>query len=135
MNGDGTLVTAQGYPVLGNDGGEIAIPENARDIRINGGGQILADGEDIGQVGIMEFANEKAMRRMGNQLLQSDENPLPSETARVVQGSVEAANVSPVTEMVRVMELTRSTTSTAKFIEVMYDLQRKTASTYARQQS
>jgi flagellar basal-body rod protein FlgF len=135
VNAEGTLVNIDGYPVLGGDGGEIAIPDNARNVMINGGGQIMADGENIGDLGIMQFNDEQALKRMGNSLYSSDEAPLPSETARIVQGAVETSNVNPITEMVRVMELSRSTSSTAKFIEVMYDLQRKTSSTYTRSQS
>lgn len=134
MNGDGTLVTPDGYPVLGGDGGEIAIPQNAREVVINGAGQITVDGEDLGQLGVMEFNDPQAMKRLGSNMYSSDETPQPSETARVVQGSLESSNVSPVTEMVRVMDISRATASTAKFIEMMYDLQRKTSSTYTRSQ-
>lgn len=135
INGEGTLVTTDGHAVLGADGGEIAIPDNARQIIINGSGQVSADGEDIGQVGVMEFRDQQAMKRLGNSLYSSEETPLPSETARVVQGAIETSNVNGVNEMVRVMQLSRSTNSTAKFIEVMYDLQRKTSQAYAKQQS
>jgi len=135
INAEGTLVNVEGNAVLGADGGEIAIPDNAKSVIINGAGQVTVDGEDVGQVGVMEFADEQGMKRLGNSLYSSEETPLPSETARVVQGALETSNVSPVSEMVRVMNLGRATSSTAKFIEVMYDLQRKTASTYAKQQA
>ena len=134
INGEGTLVTIEGNPVLGADGGEITIPDNARNTVINGAGQVTVDGEDVGQVGVMEFRDEQAMNRLGNSLYSSNETPLPTETSRVVQGAIESSNVAPVSEMVRVMQLSRSTASTAKFIEVMYDLQRKTSSAYAKQQ-
>lgn len=135
INAEGTLVNVEGNAVLGADGGEIAIPDNAKSVIINGAGQVTVDGEDVGQVGVMEFADEQGMKRLGNSLYSSEETPLPSETARVVQGALETSNVSPVSEMVRVMNLSRATTSTAKFVEVMYDLQRKTSSTYAKQQA
>ncbi len=135
INGEGTLVTVDGNAVLGADGGEIAIPDNAKSIIINGSGQVSVDGEDVGQVGVMEFNDEQAMTRLGNSLYSSTATPVPSETARLVQGAIETSNVSAVSEMVRVMQLSRSTTSTAKFIEIMYDLQRKTSQAYAKQQS
>lgn len=133
LNAEGTLVTMNGYPVLGADGGEIAVPDNARNVTINGAGEITADGEDIGQVGVMEFADEQAMNRLGNALYSSDAAPVPTEMSRVSQGALESSNVASVSEMVRVMELSRSTNSTAKFIETMYDLQRKTSQAYAKQ--
>lgn len=134
IDAEGTLVNPDGYPVLGADGGQITIPENAKSVSINGAGQIAVDGEEVGQVGVMEFANEQAMVRYGNSLYSAEEEPQPSETARIAQGTLEMSNVSGVKEMTRVIELSRAVGSTAKFIEVMYDLQRKTSSVYARAQ-
>lgn len=135
VNGEGTLVDTNGYPVLGADGGEIAVPDNAKSILINGAGQITADGEDIGQVGVMEFSDEQSMKRLGSSLYSSTEAPAPSESARIVQGALESSNVNPVAEMVRVIQLSRSTNNTAKFVEIMYDLQRKTSQAYTKQQA
>lgn len=133
IDSEGTLMTNNGHPVLGADGGQIIIPQNAVNVSINGAGQIAVDGEDVGQIGIMEFANEQAMTRMGNNLYTSAETPQPSLTARVTQGALESSNVTAVTEMVRVMNVSRSVSNTAKFIETMYDLERKTGQVYAKQ--
>lgn len=130
LDGNGTLVTVMGYPVLGADGGQITIPESAKNVDINSAGQVLADGSEVGQVGIMEFTNEQAMKRLGNSLFSSEETPQPALTARVMQGAIEGSNVNAVTEMVRVTALSRSVGSTAKFIDAIYDLQSKTAKTY-----
>jgi flagellar basal-body rod protein FlgF len=83
----------------------------------------------------VEFKDQQRMVRQGSTLYDSKEQPLPAETSRMVQGGIESSNVSPVSEMVKVMEISRSVGSTAKFVETMYDLQRKTASTYTRSQS
>lgn len=132
IDAQGTLVTAQGYPVLGNDGGRITIPDNASHIVINGAGQITADGNDVGQVGLAEFANEQTMERLGNTLYNSKEPPIPAERARIVQGAIESSNVSAISELIRVQEISRSVGSTAKFIETMYDLQRKVSTVYTK---
>ena len=130
---NGTLVTPDGYPVLGADGGQITMPDNTINVAINGAGQITADGNDVGQIGMMEFTNEQAMERLGNSMYTSSEAPQPSLSARMVQGAIETSNVSAVGEMTRVMELSRSVGNSAKFIEAMYDLERKMGTTYARQ--
>jgi flagellar basal-body rod protein FlgF len=132
INGEGTLMTTDGYPVLGNDGGRITIPENALRVVINGVGQISVDGNDVGQVGIAEFENEQKMERMGSTLYHSKVEPIPAEKSRIVQGAIENSNVNPVSELIRVQEVSRSVGSTAKFIETMYDLQRKVSSVYAK---
>lgn len=131
----GTVVTPEGYAVLGADGGQITIPDNAINVAINGAGQITADGNDIGQIGVMEFVDEQSMTRLGNNLYTSKETPQPSLTARLVQGAIETSNVSAIGEMTRVIELQRGVGNTAKFIETMYDLTRKMGSVYARQQA
>jgi flagellar basal-body rod protein FlgF len=131
----GTLINTNGYPVLGNDNSQIAIPLGARTIEINALGQITADGQTVGQVGVVEFANEQALTRFGNSLYGAEETPQPAQTARVVQGAIEASNVNGVTELVRVMQLSRSFGSTSKFIETMYDLERKVSATMSRSKS
>ena len=134
INAEGTLMNTQGYPVLGNDGGRIVLPENANRVEINGLGQVLVDGNDIGQIGLAEFADEQKMERMGDTLYRAKEEPLPADNSRVVQGAIENSNVSAVSELIRVQEVSRSVGSTSKFIETMYDLQRKVSSVYAKTQ-
>ena len=132
IDAQGTLMTTQGYPVLGNDNGRITIPAGIKKIEINGVGQISADGTDVGQIGLAEFKDEQKMERMGNSLYNSKEPPQPPEKARIVQGAIESSNVSSVSELIRVQEVSRSVGNTAKFIETMYDLERKTSSTYSK---
>lgn len=134
IDGQGTLVTPQGYPVLSNAGDVIAFPDDTTDVQVNDQGIITANGDEIGQVGVVEFANEQAMKRLGNNLYSSDAQPMEQQTARVVQGALEQSNVQGVSELVRVVQLQRSVASTAKFVEVMYDLQRKVTNTYAKAQ-
>ena len=132
IDSQGTLMTTQGYPVLGNDGGRITIPDNANRVVINGAGQILVDGNDVGQVGLAEFANEQQMDRVGSTLYNSKHPPIPADRARILQGAIESSNVSAISELIRVQEISRSVGSTAKFIETMYDLQRKVSSVYTK---
>ncbi len=136
VDASGMLVTSNGYPVLGADGSQITIPQGARKIEINGVGQISVDNNASGQIGVMEFADEQSMTRFGNSLYGSQAQPLPAQTARVMQGALESSNVNGVTELVQVMEIARGVGNTAKFIETMYDLERKTSNTLsARKQA
>ena len=130
VNAEGTLVNVNGYPVLSNDGAAITLPQGARNVVINGAGQIMVDGNGAGQVGVVEFANEQTLTRLGNSMFSSPTPPTAAVTARVVQGAIESSNVNGVTEMTHVMEVSRSVTNTAKFIEAMYDLERKSSTTF-----
>lgn len=135
LNNDGELVTLNGYRVLGDDGAGIQIPRDAKNITINGAGQLIDGTNAIGQVGVFEFTNEQALERVGDTMFKTNEAPLGPGTSKVMQGFIEQSNVSGVGEMVRLLQVQRSTGSTAKFIEVMYDLQRKTSETYTRPQA
>ncbi len=130
---EGTLVTAQGYPVLSNDQSRITIPNNASRVVINGIGNIDVDGNSVGQVGLVEFANEQRLDRQGNSLFTTTDPATPATRARIAQGAIESSNVSSISELIRVQEISRSVGSTAKFIETMYDLQRKVSSVYTKQ--
>lgn len=132
LDSKGNLTSVSGYPVLGKSGGLITIPPTAHEVVVNGAGEVSADGQQVGQVGVMEFENQQNMKREGSTMFSSEEQPKASETSRVAQGALEQSNVSSVSELVRVQELSRSVTNSTKFIGDMYDLQRKAASTYSR---
>lgn len=132
MDSQGMLTDVNGYPVLGNDNSPISLPTTARTIVVNGAGQITVDGQAAGQVGVVEFNDPQTLTRFGNSLYGSSETPTPAIASRVTQGALEGSNVNGVTELVRVMELSRSFGASSKFIEGIYDLERKTSSTFTQ---
>jgi flagellar basal-body rod protein FlgF len=133
LDADGTLVTVEGYPVLDAANQRIVFPEDARDIEIGETGTLKVDGEEFVQLGVFAFENEQLLERLDGRLYKSEITPLPTEDIRVMQGTLENANVTPVTEMTHMIDVSRSVGSTARFIEVVYDLQRKAANTWAQQ--
>jgi flagellar basal-body rod protein FlgF len=132
ISADGTLMTTQGYPVLGNDGSRITVPAETKKVDINGAGDVLADGTAIGSVGVSEFQNQQKMSRMGDSLYNTSEAPTPAENTRIVQGGLESSNVNAITELVRVQEVSRSVNNSAQFISTIYDLQSKVADAYSK---
>jgi flagellar basal-body rod protein FlgF len=133
INADGTLVTVDGYPLLSADGGQITLPDDVGTVHIDGAGNILTqDNELLGTVGMFEFADEQAMERVGNTLFKTDQDAQPAQQSKLLQGMLEGSNVNGVTEIVKVIQVNRSVADTAKMIETMYDLQRKTSTTYSR---
>lgn len=132
INGEGTLVTMEGHPVMSPDGGLIAVPDNVTDISINGAGEVTANGEELGVIGVFEFENQQELERVGSTMFKSAQEPDPAVQSKVMQGVLETSNINGVSELVRVMQVSKSVASTAKYVEVMYDLQRKTSNTYGR---
>lgn len=133
VDSNGTLITADGYPVLDNSGQNIIFPDDTISIEIGGIGNIKVNGEDFATLGIVEFENEQMLERLDGRLFKSELPGSPAENARVFQGTLEGANVRPVAEMTHMMKVSRAAASTAKLIETIYDLQRKTAEAWSRQ--
>lgn len=133
LDTDGTLVSQQGYPVLDQNGQPITFSQDDKEIVIGEAGNVSVDGEDRATIGVVQFENPHLLQRVGDSLFDTEETPAPATEARVLQGVLENSNVQPVLEMTHMIDLSRGVSSTAKFIEVMYDLQRKTTSTWSQQ--
>lgn len=134
LDGSGMLVTSEGYPVLDNSGQRIAFPENVQDVQVGEAGNVKVNGEDFTTLGLATFENEQVLERLNARLFKSDIAPDPTSTeARVVQGMLESSNVQPMIEMTHMIDISRSVAGTAKYIEMIYDLERKAASTWAKQ--
>ncbi len=135
MDGEGVLITSEGYPVLDAGGQEIQFDDTDREVRIMQSGAVVVDGEERAILGVVKFAKDQELQREGSTLYSSKTPPQPAEAEdmQVLHGVVENSNVQPVLELVRLTELSRSTGNTAKFIEAMYDLERKSSSTWTQQ--
>ncbi len=133
VDGEGTLITAEGYAVLDTSGQRIVFPDDTKTIEVGSAGNLKVNGEDFANLGVVQFESEQILERVQGSLFNSDLPPLPNETASVIQGALENSNVQPVIELTHMIEVSRAVASTAKFIESMYDLQRKAANTWAQQ--
>lgn len=130
LNADGELITADGHNVLDTGGQPVTLDTQAGQIRITENGAIMVGTDEVTQLNIVEFANKDALKRVGSNEFSTDQAALPAENSSVKSGVLESSNVVPVTELTHLTTLSRSVDSTAKFIEVMYDLQRKAGRTY-----
>lgn len=127
------LVNSSGYLVLNNNGQPITFPEETREITVGQAGNIGVNGEEFELIGLHSFANEQLLVQAGAGLYTSEVLPQPATEARVLQGTLENSNVQPVTELTHLIDVSRSTSNTAKLIETIYDLQRKTNNTWSQQ--
>lgn len=132
LNSEGTLVTIEGYPVLSAEGGTITLPDDINEVTINGAGEIISGADALGRVGVVEFQNEQELERVGGVLFRTEQDPQPAVASNVLQGALESSNVNGVSELIRVTQVSRSVGSTAEFIEIMYDLQRRASNTYGQ---
>lgn len=106
LSSEGELVAPDGARVLSNGNAPIQLPPDAEGISIAGDGTISSDGQILGQVGI--FTANGQLQRDTDTRFTAAGGITPSETATVLQGAVEASNVSPVLEMARMIEVQRA---------------------------
>ena len=124
LNADGTVVTMQGYPVLGT-GGRIQLPDlqrlTASDLIINEGGEITVDRRTIGRLRIADFENLKNLRKDGHSLFEAtdpEKGVAPDGKETIIrQGFLEESNVDGITEMIQLIEMTRSFESEQRSIQ------------------
>ena len=108
---DGTLTTASGYEVLGDDNSPIQIPGDKAlsPIEVGEDGVIRAGGDEIGQLRLERVENEEQLKRVGTSLFATaPENRVPAEGARVVGRTLESSNSTVYQELADMMVLTRS---------------------------
>lgn len=109
IDADGALVTRQGDRVLGQSGPisiEAGLLTADAPLRVDADGQLWAGQAPLGQLQVVAVAEPLQLRSMGNGAFRYD-GARAQWQGSVVQGAVEAANVDPADEMLRLMELTR----------------------------
>ena len=104
---EGDLVTYDGLRVLDAGGAPIFVPQGS-DIAISGDGTLSADGNPLGQIGIVRPIDSTQMVREDGVMFRADAGFEPSETARVLQGFVENSNVNPIAQLARMIEVQRA---------------------------
>jgi flagellar basal-body rod protein FlgF len=125
------LVTNEGHVVQSADGGPIVFPSNAEEIEIAEDGTISVRGQNaktsnrIGRIGVVEFEDERQLRRAGNGLFETEQEPIQAKDVRVAQGAIEQSNVVGVREMTDMMEVMRSYQAVQKIIDTDGDLVRR----------
>ncbi len=131
INAQGQLVTVTGNPVLGT-GGPIVFQPGDRDINIAAdGGITVREGVSRtdsvrGKLRLVEFAQPQKLLKDGNNLFAVGDAgaALPSTTSNVKQGFIEKSNVNAVTEMSRMIEVTRAYTQISAMLQTQGDQRR-----------
>ena len=121
LSTENAIITPQGYRVQGN-GGDITIDPEKSDLVIDSMGKITQDQDELSTLQIVNIPPE-ALERQGNNLFSVKEGfmPQPVETVSLVQGSLEKANVEPISEMVEMIAASRAYESFQKVIRAAND--------------
>jgi flagellar basal-body rod protein FlgF len=121
---DGTVVTNQGYPVLGS-AGKIQLPDVNKlaqgDISISETGDIFVDKNSVGKLRVVTFDDLTKLKKDKSSSFVTDEPERPvgddSNSTIIRQGFLEESNVDGIEEMITMIELGRSFESDQKAIQ------------------
>jgi flagellar basal body rod protein FlgG len=102
---DGTLLHRSGYPLL-TEGGALTVPPGG-DFTVAGDGTVFINGEARGKIRVVALPDPASLSHAGAGLLRSAVPGEADATSRVIQGSLEGANVDPVLAMVDMVSLLR----------------------------
>ena len=119
---EGFLVTAEGEYVLGERG---IIPLHGGKVDIAEDGTVYVDDLPVERILVVRPEDPAALEKVGHNRfrLQGGWQRAGMETL-VLQGQLERANVNPIQEMVKMIEVTRAYETNQKTILVMDDLMR-----------
>jgi flagellar basal body rod protein FlgG len=127
INSQNQLVTAQGFPVLG-DSGPIQFDsnssKNSKPITVSATGQVSQGDEIKGKLQIAEFSQPGQLTSLGSGLFRSEDpsvKPAASTTTLVRQGCIESANSSPTKEMASLVTAMRMFESNQKVLQMQSD--------------
>ncbi|MBM3214551.1 flagellar hook-basal body protein [Candidatus Poribacteria bacterium] len=121
LNGSNTIVNAQNYPVLGENG---PIQANGSKIEIGAAGDVVVDGVLVDRLRVIQFDpinGRTPLQKDGYTLFRPIGNsatPRNASNPRVQQGALEGSNVSLVNEMAQMIHITRGFEAYQRAIQV-----------------
>jgi flagellar basal-body rod protein FlgF len=121
---DGTVTTDDGSPVQGTTGPMRIQELNSlapSNLVVTPHGEIMQDNKPIGQLRVVDFDNRTQLKKEKNSLFSTEAKEIPLDLTQaptsVRQGYLEESNVDGISEMVSMIELTRSFESNQRAIK------------------
>ena len=121
IDSTGTLMNTAGFAVASSGGGNITIPANSTEIKIDNRGFVSNQDGQLGQIMVVEFENAQVLEAQGNLLYRSPVEGEEAQNTTVKQGQLEGSNVQPVVEMTRMIETLRSYQSVQNILQTEND--------------
>ena len=122
INGQGQLVTSDGYAVLG-ESGPIAFSPQESTPAIGADGTVSTDQGQRGKIRLVGFASPQSLKNEGGNLFSSTAAATAAgRDVKLASGAIERSNVRPVVEMSRLIEVNRTYTAVAGMIQKLDEL-------------
>jgi flagellar basal-body rod protein FlgF len=109
LDAQGQIVTAAGDPVLG-DGGPLTVDPTKGPPLIGPDGTVVQGKQSVGKISVVRFASLSALQKDGGGYFENVSNigSQPAQDTKVEQGMVENSNVNPITQITRLIEVSRA---------------------------
>ena len=128
---DGSLVTQEGYKVLGENG-PVTLPPNGS-IAIDDYGRVTVDDEYIDTLKLTSFTDNSSLRKVGGNLLETTgQSQSQAYNGTVRQGFLENSNVNSVREMVDMITVSRTYEANSRLISLFDSTLARTVNDIAR---
>ena len=131
LNQEGVLVTSDGYPVLSKDGNPLSVPPGATDVSIDPAGVMRTGDQEVGAVGVFQFA-PNSLRQEGRNLNAAKAEPLPPGEApqpQIISGALEGTNFNVVRGLVDIVKISRTYEALHRVIESYRSIDERAART------
>lgn len=127
LSADGTLVTVDGFPVMGQNG---VIRVQGSNVEVDAKGVVTVDGNLVGTVNVVDFPKPYNLKKAAGALFTPADPQVTPQTAKgeVRQGYLEGSNVESISEMVQMIETSRYFEACSKVIKGFDDIAAKAVS-------
>lgn len=132
MTQDGFIVDTEGNH-LQSDSGDLVVPTNVADIKIDQMGYVTADGMVIDHISLVDITDRDYLEKFNDCYYTALEGAdIVNSDGTIEQGYTEQSNVNVISEMVHMIAITRAYEAGQKMIQTEDDLMRQMATDVGR---
>ncbi len=128
----GEMVTHDGHRVLDTGGAPVFVPPDAGGFHVAADGTISANGQPIGQIGVLRPVDGTPLIREDGVMFRPDGPTEPAPGGRIVQGFLEGSNVDPIGQFARLIEAQRAYEMGQSFLDAENARLREALKTFVR---
>jgi flagellar basal-body rod protein FlgF len=128
---DGTVQTADGFPLLDESGAPIFVPPGVGNITVAQDGTISADGAPLAKLGLWNPADPLTLTHQQGTLFTAN-GYAAAPGGAILQGFLEESNVNPINEIASMIEVQRAYQLGQSFLDREDDRARNVISTLGR---
>jgi flagellar basal-body rod protein FlgF len=132
IDSNGQIVTAQGYPLLNEDGEPIILAQDLAEVEIRENGAITTGPEQLAVIGMAFFSDEQYLLPEGNYLYKALTPPVFEGEYVLYQGVLETSNVNMLHEMTNMQEIKHNLDSAVKNMQYMDQMERDSFKIFAQ---